>query len=203
MVCSRYHNDRFLFWLRLFSFRFHPQIPPRRLNYLQRKPRYEIAQSPVWIQIGSQSASFDAQCHSHILESRRSPTSARQCIAIDKPAEKYSLKSLVRQLDRLAAFQSQEAGSWGKYTHILPSISRRKFHPAIAHSCVPNRISTFVKVLGSMYPAIPKRRFFIMWLPAIWRPSSPDNGSETEWCHISCNRNCGHSWIAAYWPEAF
>jgi hypothetical protein len=43
--------------------------------------------------------------------------------------EKYSLKSLVGQLDKLAAFRSQEADSWGKPTHFLPSISRRKFHP--------------------------------------------------------------------------
>ncbi|MBP1596986.1 MAG: hypothetical protein H6Q05_2363, partial [Acidobacteria bacterium] len=33
MVCSRCHNDRFLFWLRLFSFGFHPQIPPRRQKF--------------------------------------------------------------------------------------------------------------------------------------------------------------------------
>jgi len=63
-------------------------------------------------------------------------TSARRWIAIGMPAEKYSLKSLVGQLDKSAAFQSQEADLWEWSAHILSHISWRNSHAAIAHSCL-------------------------------------------------------------------
>ena len=49
-----------------------------------------------------------------------------------------------------------------------------------------------MKALDPMCPAIPKRRFFMVSLQKIWRPSWPGNGSETGWCRASWSWSCAH-----------
>jgi hypothetical protein len=50
---------------------------------------------------------------------------------------------------------------------------------------VPAEPEIVCESVGELYPAIPRRRFYTVWLRLNWRPSSPGNGSETGWCRDS------------------